>query len=74
MKDKNETRINNFAVIQYELENGDMKILVFSDYDIWKLKHRVSLHIPKKILSIQFYYNVSTNDEIKLVREGVVIK
>lgn len=66
--------INNFAVIQYQLENGDMKVLAFSDYDVKRLKHRVSQHLPKKILSIQFYYNVTTNKDIKLVKTGVILE
>lgn len=75
MKDLEETRINNVAIIQYELKNGDMKILAFYDYDIRSLKHRVSIHMAtKKVLSIQFYYNVSTNKDLQLLKKGVLIE
>ena len=68
-------RVNNAAVIQYQTKKGDMKVLAFSDYDEWQLKHRVSIHMcQKKVLSIQFYYDVSTNKEIQLIKKGVILE
>lgn len=73
-KKSTEPKIDNFAIIQYQLKNGDMKILIFHDYDETRLKHRVSFHMPKKILSIQFYYNVRTNQTLHLIKNGVVVE
>ena len=73
-KNDNNPNINNIAIIQYLLKNGDMKILVLADYDVQKLKHRVSIHMTKKVMSIQFYYNVSTNKYLHILQNGVIIK
>lgn len=70
-----EPRINNFAVIQYMTKQGEMKVLAFSNYDVRKLKSRVCLHIgTKQILSIQFYYNVTTNGDLHILKEGVILE
>lgn len=71
---KKEYRINNVAVIQYMTQKGEMKVLAISDYDVRSLKHRVSIHMAKKVLSIQFYYDVSTNKDIHVLKKGVILE
>ncbi len=72
---KKELRINNAVVIQYQTKKGDMKVLAFSDYDVQKLMHRTTIHMgTKRVLSIQFYYDISTNKDIHLIAEGVILK
>jgi len=67
--------INNFAIIQYLTKKGEMKILAFSSYDVKYLKNRVTMHIgTKQILSIQFYYNVTTNGDLHILKEGVILE
>lgn len=75
MDDKDCLKINNFAVIQYQLKNGDFKVLAFSDYDVDRLKHRVCIHLTtKKVLSVQMFYNVSSNGDLHLFKKGVILE
>lgn len=70
-------RERNFAVIQYENRDGQMKVIAFSDWDIRSLMHRVSLHMNtnKKVLSIQFYYAVDTSRmSVNIPKKGVIIE
>lgn len=71
---KKEYKISNFVIIQYMTERGDMKVLAIQDYDIQRLKHRVAIHMHKKVLSIQFYYNVSTNEHLHVIERGVFLE
>lgn len=67
----------NFAVIQYETAKGEMRVLMFSDYDIRNLKHRVSLHMcnSKKVLSIQFFYAVEIHtSQVKITKKGTILE
>lgn len=74
-KTSEEPKIDNAAIIQYMTKNGDMKVLAFSDYDLRELKRRVAIHMgTKKILSVQFYYNIRTNKDVHLIQKGVILE
>lgn len=68
--------VNNFAVIQYELKDGTTQILMIGDHDIRNLKHTVSIYMSTRdrFLSVQFFYNVDVKDDMRLIREGVIIE
>lgn len=67
-------KINNLAIIQYQLTDGSIKVLAFSSYDKNNLNKRVGIYIGRrKVLSVQFYYNISTS-QIKNLKEGVILK
>ena len=67
--------VNNFAVIQFETVDGSTKILMIGDHDSRNLVHTVSIYMSTRhVLSVQFFYDVAIVDNLKLMREGVIIE
>lgn len=64
---------NNIAIIQYELEDGRIKIVMLKRNDVRELKKIVGIHIgnKKKVLSVQFYWNLD-NKKINEFEEGTI--